>query len=311
MIPTLEPNATIPASPHSATRRAPAPSDAIANDPTRWALEAGSHIGPELWLLERLGGGDRYEAWVAWDDRLLAPVVVKLLRPHLLSEARSRRAMEREVQALLRLSHPVLVRPFGADLDAPVPYLTLELLEGPRLSTLLRRHGPLSAEQAVLLARQLASALHYIAGEGWVHLDVKPRNVIVTATPRLIDLSVARPMAVARRTSGVGTGAYMAPEQIDPRRSGEIGPPSDVFGLGATVYEALTARQAFPSLPDDPHPQLGVDRPALPPKTPHQLAALVTAALDPDPARRPAAARIHDELDDLAVWAGRSARRLR
>ena len=281
------------------------------------ALSAGTElrpdllIAPDLRLLKPLGGGDRYEAWIAWHDRLLAPVVVKLLRPHLAGDERARRAIAREVEALSRLSHPVLVRSFGANLDAAVPHLTLELLDGPRLSTLLRRYGPLSGEQAVLLARQLASALHYIANQGWVHLDVKPRNIIVMATPRLIDLSVARPIEVARRTTGVGTAAYMAPEQIDPARAGEIGPPSDVFGFGATLHEALAARQAFPATPQEPFPQLRSDRPTLPTKTPPVLAALVTAALDPDPARRPDAATVHDALDDLVTWAARSGRRLR
>ncbi len=288
-----------------------APVTASATNPTRWALERGAQLSRDLRLMQPLGGGDRYEVWVAWDDRLLAPVVVKLLRPNLIGDERARRAMAREAEALGGLWHPVLVRSFGADLGAAVPYLTLELLEGPRLSTLLRRYGPLSAEQVVLMARRLASALHYMAAEAWVHLDVKPRNIIVTATPRLIDLSVARPIAVARRTTGVGTAAYMAPEQIDPARAGSIGPASDVFGLGATLHEALTGRPAFPSSHAERHPQLRLERPVLPPKTPPVLAALVSAALEPDPAARPTAGNIHDELDELTTWAARSARRLR
>ena len=85
------------------------------------------------------------------------------------------------------------------------PHLVLEHLEGPRLSSLIRRYGPLPPEQLVPLATQLCSALHYLAAEGVVHLDVKPANTIMAAPPRLIDLSVAMPLAAARaleRSSG-------------------------------------------------------------------------------------------------------------
>ena len=96
------------------------------------------------------------------------------------------------------------------------------------------------------LGRRLASALAYLAAEGWVHLDVKPRNIVMTATPRLIDLSVARPVELARGRSGVGTNAYMAPEQCDPALADLVGPPSDVWGLGVTLHEAVTGSPAFP-----------------------------------------------------------------
>lgn len=281
------------------------------SDHERPALEPGAELAAGLRLLERLGGGDRYEAWIAWDDRLLVPVVAKLLRPELRDDPRALGAIAREAHALHLLEHPVLVRSFGSHLDGTLPYLVLEFLDGPRLSTLLRRHGPLSIEQVVLMARQLAAALHYMGHEGWVHLDVKPRNVIMTASPRLIDLSVARPIRVARGTTGVGTDAYMAPEQILPERSGEIGPPSDVFGLGATLLEALTGRQPFPASRTERHPQLRPDRPPLPEQAPSLLRDLVAATLDDRPDRRPTAAAVHDALDGLAEWAHRSIRRLR
>ena len=111
-----------------------------------------------------------------------------------------------------------------------------------------------------------------MAGEGWVHLDVKPRNVVMTSSPRLIDLSVARRVGAARRISRpVGTDAYMAPEQCDPARFTEIGPAADVWGLGATLFEALTGRQAYPSDHDGRFPQLRVGPPSLPDKAPPAL----------------------------------------
>ena len=90
----------------------------------------------------------------------------------------------------------------------------------------------------------LGAPLHARPGVS-AHLDVKPRNIIMSSTPKLIDLSVALRIDDARRsTSPIGTDAYMAPEQCDPARFGQIGPPADSWGLGVTLYEALAARAA-------------------------------------------------------------------
>lgn len=279
---------------------------------TSWRFEAGEAIVPGRLALRLLGGGNRYEAYVAWDERLHAPVVAKVLRPHLVQDARARDAIASEAAALERLQHPVLVRSFGAVLDGDRPHLILEYLEGPRLSTLLRRFGPLAAEQLVPLAQRLCSALAFMGGEDWVHLDVKPRNIVMTATPRLIDLSVARPVDVARRIRRpVGTDAYMAPEQCDPARFSEIGPPADMWGLGATLYEALTQRQAFPADGGPPYPQLHGVIPPLPDKVPPALAEAVAACLADDPAARPTAEELDELIEPLAGWSARARRRLR
>jgi len=275
-------------------------------------LRDGDALTPSRHVLKHLGGGERFEAYVAWDDRLHAPVVAKVLRPHLVGEPRAQAALAREADALARLQHPDLVRAFGAVLDGPMPHLVLEYLDGPRLSTLIRRFGPLSPEQVVLLARRMASALAYMATEGWVHLDVKPKNIVVTATPRLIDLSLARPVEAARGRPGIGTDIYMAPEQADPERADEIGPAADVWGLGVTLYEAVTGSPAFPRAADGPrHPQLTSARAPLPAKVPPAMAGLVDACTALDPADRPTAADFDDRLEPLVDWASRSARRLR
>ena len=262
--------------------------------------------------LSLLGGGDRYEAYVAWDDRLHIPVVAKILRRHLVDDPRARAAIAAEAAALERLEHPVLVRSFGAVLDGDRPHLVLEFLDGPRLSTLLRKFGPLASEQLIPLAQQLCSALQFMGGEGWVHLDVKPRNIVMTSSPRLIDLSVARREVDARRiTRPVGTDAYMAPEQCDPARFGEIGPKADVWGLGASMFEALTGRQAFPADDKGRFPQLRTAAPPLPPKAPPVLSRAIAASFVNDPAARPTANELDELLEPLADWSSRARRRLR
>jgi len=289
------------------------PGDRVARRVRRsWGFEPGEELSPGRRVLKHLGGGERYEAHVAWDERLHVLVVAKVLRPHLVEDPRARAAIAAEAAALERLQHPVLVRSFGAFLEGGRPHLVLELLDGPRLSTLIRRFGPLAAEQLVPLARQVCSALQFMASEGWVHLDVKPRNIVMTSSPRLIDLSVARPIEAARQVKRpVGTDAYMAPEQCDPARFAGIGPPADVWGLGATLYEALTGRQAFPATEAERFPQLGAPVAPLPEKAPPQLAAAIRACLAADPAARPTAAALDEMLEPLGDWSARSIRRWR
>jgi serine/threonine protein kinase len=283
-----------------------------SNAPRSWRFRTGDTIAPGRHALKLLGGGNRYEAYICWDERLYLPIVAKVLRPHLTNQPDAQAAMALEAEALDTLQHPVLVRSFGAVLEGRQPHLVLEFLDGPRLSTLIRKFGPLAAEQVVPLARQLCSALQFMAGQGWFHLDVKPRNVVMTSSPRLIDLSVARRTDAAKGISGlVGTDAYMAPEQCDAARFREIGPPSDIWALGATLFEALTGGQAFPPDGSDRFLQLRSALPRLPGKVPPALAAAVRACLQDDPAKRPSAVELDEMLEPLGDWSARALRRLR
>jgi serine/threonine-protein kinase len=237
---------------------------------TEWNFTEGDEIAPGLRAVRLLGGGRRYEAYLAWADHLRALVVVKVLRPD--HEAGG---LRREVAMLERLAHPMLLRSYGAVLDGPRPHVVLEHIEGPRLSTLLRLYG-LSVEQLLPLALNLCAVLHYLAHEGVVHLDVKPSNIIMAGDPRLIDLSVARRLdELGELTSPVGTERWMAPEQRDVDRFGEIGPASDVWGLGATLTAALPAR------------------------VPGGLRDAVGACLAPRPADRPTADELARVLEPL------------
>ena len=276
-----------------------------------WGFETGDEIVPGRTSQSLLGGGRLYEAYVAWNERLMAPTVLKVLRPNVVDEAGARRAMEREGQLLGRLQHPGLTRLFDGDASGDRPYLEIEYVDGPRLSTLIRRHGRLNPEQAFPLGRHLASTLHYLHAEGILHLDVKPSNIIMGPVPRLIDFSVATAVERAHLTNGfVGTNAYMSPEQADPARWPTIGSMSDTWGLGATLYHAVAKRlphsrgrhdatgvERFPQLVEEPAP--------LDPKR-HSpgLAELVMRTLTRDPAGRPTMAELFDRFDELGVAAG-------
>jgi serine/threonine protein kinase len=232
---------------------------------------------------------------------------VKVVRPGQTSSTRTLAGLVGEAEALSRLAHPSLVRCFDADLDGERPHLVLELLDGPRLSTLVRRYG-IAVEQLLPLALQLCSALHYMHGRGWAHLDVKPRNIIMSSTPKLIDLSVALRFEDARRTrSQIGTDAYMAPEQCDPARFGQVGPASDSWGLGVTLYEALAGVRPFPAGDAETedlearYPQLGHEPEPLGEDVLPPLREIVVGCLEEEPGSRPVPAEISEALEPVAA----------
>ena len=272
-----------------------------------WNLAKGEAISSELTAMRLLGGGSAYEAYLAFDETTFAPVVVKVIRPGQVRDSSSLRGLRREVEALATVNHPVVVRGLRHDLDGERPHVVLEQIDGPRLSSLLRRHGALHPQQYLPLAIEIASALHYLRHLGWTHLDIKPSNVIMAAPARLIDLSVARPVAAAAAlTKPIGTDAYMAPEQCGPPATGQPGYASDVWGLGATLFEAVAGYRAFddgergdvplparfPQLVDDPY--------ELPPnRVPHEVSKILYSALERDPANRPLPREIAEALEPV------------
>ena len=281
-----------------------APAPRVTTD-DRWGFEQGDEIYPGRHAVRLLGGGSRYWAYLACDDALYSLVVVKVLRPHRVEDSAALEGLAAEARNLRTLQHPVILRCFGSVLEGPRPHLVLEFLEGPRLSTLLRRHGPLALEQLVPLGVQLCSALHYMHSRRMLHLDVKPQNIIMGAPPRLIDLSIARTFARGRALElPVGTDAYMAPEQCDPVAAGGVGPEADVWGVGATLYEAVSRRRPFRDSPDTSAdggelPQLREEPEPLPQSVPRALAEPILACLEAHPEDRPTPAELAANLETL------------
>jgi eukaryotic-like serine/threonine-protein kinase len=266
-----------------------------------WMFEEGDEIVPGRHAVRLLGGGRRYEAYLAWDETLHALVVVKIVRPSLVDPS-ARAAVAGEARALAALNHPAIVRAFDAVLEGARPHLVLEFLDGPRLSTLIRKYG-VSVEQLLPLALELSSALHYMSERRIVHLDVKPQNIIMSGPPRLVDLSVATKLDDIGEIKGaIGTDSYMAPEQADPDRFHEIGPASDVWGLGVTLYEALARSLPFPratsdsDIPEQRYPQIAAAARPLPKDVPIGIAQTILSTLEKDSANRPSARELAQAL---------------
>jgi eukaryotic-like serine/threonine-protein kinase len=273
-----------------------------------WKLSEGDEIAQGRSVLKLLGGGNRYEAYLVWDEHMFAPMVAKLIRPDQVEDESALRGLRREAEALEALAHPVILRGFDAVLDPPHPHVLVEHLEGPTLRRLIRRGGPLAAEQVLPLALHAAAALHYMAGEGWLHLDLKPDNIVMGIPPRVIDLSLARTFERAARVRDpIGTNAYMPPEQCLP--NGDIGPPADVWGLGATLYHAVAGQRPFrkpastdaDADPEERFPQLVDEVRPWPVRVREVLSEAILSCLRPDPAERPTASGLALRLQPLVA----------
>jgi len=252
----------------------------------------GRELAPGYEVIEHLARSNVLDVYDAWSCARSCRCVVKLLRPDRRGDARATRALLGEGRLLERLSHPHLVRGYDT-LRAPLPAVVMETLRGETVAHLVdRRARRLSAAELGHLGVHLCSAVSYLHGEGILHLDLKPSNVIAeSGRAKIIDLSLARPPG--RMKPGIGTWCYMAPEQA---RGGAVGPAADVWGVAGVLYEAATglapfdqdddADSEFPSLDRAAH-RVGCDR-----RLPAGLAAAIDAGLFAEEAARPSVAEL-------------------
>ncbi|MGB5757623.1 MAG: serine/threonine-protein kinase [Acidimicrobiales bacterium] len=229
---------------------------------------------------------------------------MKLPRQDSLSES-SVAALGRELTNVSMLDHPSIPRLLGHDMTADVPYIVYEFVEGLNLSESLEQDGPCGWIDAAYLGMELAAALRHLHEREIVHLDLKPRNVIMRdGRAVLIDFDIALPVATVRsETKPRGTHQYMAPEQI---RCQPAHPLMDMFALGTVLYETVTGQRTFrrrrsdcssqstsTATADKVYRQLDQDPTPLAELVPDisdGFAAFVHSLLDRDPSRRPQSA---------------------
>ncbi|WP_258312039.1 serine/threonine-protein kinase, partial [Streptomyces sp. ZEA17I] len=210
-------------------------------------LEAGEprSIGAYR-LLGRLGAGGMGRVYLGRSTGGRT-VAVKVVHPHFALDEQFRARFRREVESARRIGAQWTAPVLDADPDAPVPWVATGYVAGPPLSQAITEHGPLPEHAVRTLGAGLAEALHVVHGQGIVHRDVKPSNVLLALDgPRLIDFGIARALGatVSLTSTGVSVGSpgYMAPEQI---RGRDISGAADVFSLGAVLAYAATGRAPF------------------------------------------------------------------
>ena len=262
-------------------------------------LGAGREVVPGVRVTRHVNRSNALDVYEAWCERRACPVVVKVPRPDRLGDARLRADLLREGELLVRLAHPNVVRGYEVH-DGRRPAVVLETVGGETLGHLFDRLGArrLPAGDLAHLGLHLAAALHYLHGEGLLHLDVKPSNAVAEAgRAKLLDLSLAAPPGP--HPAGRGTWSNMAPEQA---RGEDVGPPADVFGLGTVLFEAAAGEGPFDAWEHEDLPTAAHRAPAVRSlrRLPRELADGIDAALEPRPQDRPALAELRAVLSAAA-----------
>ena len=256
----------------------------------------GGPVGCRLghFVIEGLiGSGGMGAVFRAADERLGRIVALKVLSPSLSRDSASIQRFVNEAQAAARLDHDNIARVFYVGEDHGLHFIAHEFVMGRNVRDLIGAEGPLSPQQAVNYALQIATALRHTAAAGVVHRDIKPSNLIVTPRGRvkLVDLGLAKKVAsesmadltIAGTT--LGTFDYISPEQAKDPRNVDV--RSDIYSLGCTLYHMLTGEPPYPegTVLQKLLDHQGKDVPDAArknPQTPPRLAVVVRRMMAPD-----------------------------
>jgi len=265
------------------------------------SLASGTHLGPYE-ILTPLGSGGMGEVYRARDTRLDRNVAIKILPREISSDPVRKQRFEREAKTISSLNHPHICVLHDVGSQDGLSYLVMECLEGETLAKRLEK-GPLPLEQVLKFGAQIADALDKAHRSCVVHRDLKPGNIMLAATgAKLLDFGLAKPTVtlataatltvttpscpVTEQGTIVGTFQYMSPEQVEGK---ELDGRSDIFSLGAVLYEMVTGQHAFEGksqlsvasaiLEKEPAPITGI-KPLTPPGLDHAIRRCL--AKDPD-----------------------------
>jgi serine/threonine protein kinase len=260
-------------------------------------------------LLEEIGRGGMGIVYRARERNLDRVVAIKRIREGALAAADAIRRFLKEAKAVSRLNHPNIVHIYSVGDCEGEPFIALELVEGP---TLAERVGgtPLAPRLAGTIAAVVAHAIQYAHQHGIIHRDLKPANILLSGSadrpiPKVTDFGAAVDLEQAANQAGtqfLGTPSYMTPEQVGPK-CGAISHLTDVYGIGALLYEALTGRPPFraDSIGETLR-QVVETQPVSPrllnPAVPRDLETICLKCLQKEPGRRfNSAAAVADDLE--------------
>ncbi len=221
-------------------------------------LASGTKLGPYE-IVSALGAGGMGEVYRARDSRLERTVAIKVLPQHLSDSTEAKQRFDREARSISSLSHPNICHLYDVGREDGISYIVMEYLEGETLAERLCK-GQLTIAQALKVGTEICEGLEKAHRSGVVHRDLKPSNIMLTRSgAKLLDFGLAKPastvitgsssqslvtMSRPLTTEGtiVGTFQYMSPEQIEGK---EADARSDIFALGAVLYEMVTGKRAF------------------------------------------------------------------
>ena len=253
-------------------------------------IRPGVMLGGRYRLEERIAGGGMGDVWRGTDDVLGRTVAVKILLPALLDEPGFAERFRGEARTMATINHPGVVDVYDYGSDQQIAFLVMEYVEGDALSRTLSRVGRLTPARTMALVAQAADALHAAHGNGIVHRDVKPGNLLVRPNGTLVltDFGIARSALVGQLTVAgavLGTASYISPEQA----AGDVATPaSDVYALGVVAYQCLSGHRPFDgATPIEIAMKHVRETPrALPADIPPAVRAIVERAMAKDPAAR-------------------------
>jgi tRNA A-37 threonylcarbamoyl transferase component Bud32 len=280
---------------------------------------------PGYTIVGELGRGGMGVVYKARQTRLNRLVALKMVRAGTTASREELDRFFREAEAVAALHHPNIVHIHEVGEAAGLPFFALEFMEGGSLAERLRRQ-PLTFQQAAELAETLAKAVQHAHQQGLIHRDLKPANVLLMGAageqlgiPKITDFGLAKRLdgqgGHTQTGAVIGTPSYMAPEQARGQTD-QVGPASDVYALGAILYECLTGRPPFRGKEAmEVLAQVLADEPVAPSrlnaKVPRDLETICLKCLEKEPQRRYAtAAELADDLKRLREWQPIKARRV-
>lgn len=271
------------------------------------ALRAGELLCDRYRIRERIGSGGTGDVYRATDQRLERDVAIKSLNRAMLLSDEMRQRFDREVRSVAALSHASIVSLYDITDHDGIPLAIMEYVNG----RTLREHADrgLSPRDALRIARDIAAGLDAAHQQGVMHRDIKPENVMVTSggAAKVLDFGLARQETTVGDQSLTdthqtpGTPPYMSPEQV---LAGEIGCATDIFSLGTVLFETLTGSNPFRAPSAMETMQRISQRPIqslaeMTDSLPDGLIALVTTMLDRRSDRRPSAALVFEQINEL------------
>jgi serine/threonine protein kinase len=234
------------------------------------------------------------------------PVAVKVVRADLAADPEFRARFRREIAVARKVSSQFTAPVIDADVDGPAPWLATAFVAGPSLADAVSQHGPLPVRAVLELAAGLAEGLRAIHAAGIVHRDLKPSNVLLAPDgPRVIDFGISRAVEASALTHTgmvVGSPGFMSPEQAE---GGEVGPPTDIFSLGAVLAYAATGEGPFGTGSTPALVYRVVHSPASLVAVPAEVRPLIDRCLAKDPGQRPTARELLAEtaaVEPVAGW---------